>query len=97
MQSVWKVMGWLSSSAAAALLALAVLAAPSNAWADETDATRRGDNPSTVCAAACTDTCPNRPVGGSCRQDASYCRCSLITCNCDEDTDPNKYACWCNI
>ncbi len=91
MRNVCKVLSWLSSSTAAALLVLAVLATPSAALADSPDP---GSNP--ILCFTCTDTCPDRgPRAVGCSQDPSYCDGDACICNCDPVPGSNT-SCRCN-
>ena len=90
MRNVCKVLSWLSSSMAAALLALAVLATPSTALADSPDPTTQIIG----CYLACTDTCPAQKPQGVCKQDPAYCDGTLCICNCDPVA--NSTACECS-
>ena len=89
MRNVCKVLAWLSSSTAAALLALAVLAIPSAALADSPDPTTQVLG----CYLACTDTCPAQSFPGVCQQDPSFCDGTLCFCNCDPVKNSNACQC----
>ena len=87
MRNVCKVLSWLSSSTAAALLGLAVLAAPSTARSNESEAN------APIGCFLCTDACPDKMVSG-CRQNSSYCTGSVCpACNCDPVVDTPHCAC----
>lgn len=91
MRSLCDVLSWLAGSTAAALLALAVLAAPSTARADDP-----GGSEEPIGCYLCSE-CPSRPIAGApaCLQNEAYCDTCLFTCNCDPDPD-DDYDCECN-
>jgi hypothetical protein len=91
MRNVCKVLSWLSSSTAAALLALAALATPSTALADSPDPTSN-----TFLCFTCTDTCPDRGPGAlGCTQDSNFCVGDACVCNCDP-VEGSDTSCRCN-